>query len=110
MKIGLRCQTQTTKEGKLVNFVARARRKDEGGKSISHILEHLTEASSMKYLHHGIADKGSLNNSSMTVVGEDYIGRDSASILEFCKLYVLTPYKNYLHRNSKTQKINNARA
>lgn len=56
---GLGCMTQTTKEGKLVNFLARARRKDDGGKSVSHILRHLKGVSSTKYLHNGVADNGS---------------------------------------------------
>lgn len=78
---GIGSMTQTTKEGKLVDFIARARRKDEGGKSISHTLRHLTRESSTKYLHNGVADEGSLDTSSEVVVGEDYTSRDPAGIV-----------------------------
>jgi len=84
-KRGLRSMTQTMKEGKLVDFISRARRKDEGGKSISHILRNLRGASSTKDLHNGVADEGSLNTSSEAMVGEDYTGKNMTGIMEFCR-------------------------
>lgn len=84
-KRGLGCMTQTTKERTLVDFFVRSIMKYEGGKTVSHILKHLTCASSMKDLHHGISSEGSLNTSSKAVVGRDYAGRDLASIVDFCR-------------------------
>jgi len=65
-------------------FVVRARRKDEGGKVVSHILRHLRDASSTEGLHHGVVDEGSSRTSSKTVVGEDYTDRDLTGIVDFC--------------------------
>jgi len=83
--------TQTTKEEKLIYFVARARKKEGSGKSISQILKHLAETSSTEDLQNGVADEGSPSYSSEAVVGKDYAGRDLASIVKFCK-YVMGIY------------------
>lgn len=60
-KRGLESMTQTTKEGKLIEFIERARKKEGSEKSISQILKHLAEKSSMDDLHNRVADEGSLS-------------------------------------------------
>ncbi len=55
---GLGSMTQTTKEGKLVYFIARVKKKEGSGRSISRILKHLVETYSTRYLHDGVANEG----------------------------------------------------
>lgn len=47
---GLGSMTQTTKEEKLIDFVAREKKKKGSGRSISQILKHLEKAYSTKIL------------------------------------------------------------
>ena len=82
---GLGSMTQTMEEGNLIDFVARARKKEGSGRSISRILKNLLETSSTEDLHNGVADEGSLSTSSEAVVGEDYAGRDLIGIVDLCR-------------------------
>ena len=47
--------TQTTKGGKLFDFVARAKKNEASEKAVSRTLRHLTETSSTNDLHNGVA-------------------------------------------------------
>jgi len=82
---GLGSMTQTTKEGKLIDFVARARKNEGSEKAVSRTLKHLTETSSTDDLHNGVAKEGSPSTTSEAVVDEDYEGRDPAGIVDFCR-------------------------
>ena len=56
---GLGSVTQTTKEGKLIDFVARAGKNDEGSeRAISRTWRHLTGTSSTSDLHNGLQMTG----------------------------------------------------
>jgi len=68
----------------LIEFVARVRKKEGCGRSISQILKHLVETSSTKHLHNEVADEEILSTSEV-VVGEYYAGRDPSGIVEFCR-------------------------
>lgn len=45
----------------------------------------MSETSSTKDVHNGVANEGSLSTSSEAVVGEDYVGRDLIGIVELCR-------------------------
>ena len=82
---GIESMTQTMKEGKLIDFVARARKNEGSEKAVSRTLKHLTETSSTDDLHNGVAKEGSPSTTSEAVVDEDYGGRDPAGIVDFCR-------------------------
>ena len=82
---GLGSMTQTTKEGKLIDFIVRARKNEVSEREISQSLEHLTETSSTDDFHNGVAKEGSPSTTSEAVVDEDYEGRDPSGIVEFCR-------------------------
>ena len=95
---GFGSMTQTTKEGKFIDFVARVRNKEGSERTISRIREHLKETSSTDDLHNGIADEGSLSTTLEAMVGEDYVGRDLAGIVDFCR-YAMGIYDFQLMKN-----------
>ena len=75
-----------TKEKKLLDFIAKARRKNERSeKKVSRTWRHLMGASSTKDPHNGVANEESPSATSEAVVDEGYEGRDPAGIVEFCR-------------------------
>jgi len=88
-----------TKEKKLVDFIAKAGKKNEGSeKNISRTWRHLIGASSTKDLHNGVANEGSPSATSKAVVDGDYEGRDPAGIVDFCR-YAMGIYDFQLTKN-----------
>ena len=82
---GLGSMTQTTREGKLIDFIARARKKEGSERTISRTLRYLTETSSIDDLHNRVSDEGSLSTTSEAVVGEAYAGKESVGIVDLCR-------------------------
>lgn len=82
---GLGSVTQTTKERKLIDFVARAGKNEGSEKEISRTWRPLIGASSTNDLHNEVANEGSPSTTSEVVVDEDYGGRDPAGIVYFCR-------------------------
>jgi len=81
-----------TKEKKLVDFIAKAGRKNEGSeRKTSRTWRHLMGASSTNDLHNGVANEGSPSATLKAVVDGDYGGRDPAGIVDFCR-YAMGTY------------------
>jgi len=75
-----------TEEKKLVDFIAKAGKKNEGSeKKVSRTWRHLMGASSTNGLHNGVANEESPSATSKAVVDGDYEGRDPARIVDFCR-------------------------
>ena len=96
---GLGSVVQKTKERKLVDFVARAGRKnEESEKGTSRTWRHLVGASATDDLHNGVANEESPSATSEAVVDEGYEGRDPAGIVDFCR-YAMGIYDFQLTKN-----------
>ena len=95
---GLGSVVQTTKERKLVDFIAKAGRKNESERTTSQTWRHLMGSSSADNLHNGVANEGSPSTTSEAVVDEDYGGRDPAGIVDFCR-YSMGIYDFQLKKN-----------
>ena len=78
---GLGSMTQTKREGKLIKFLARARKNEVSKRSASRILKHLTDTSSTNDLHNGVSKEESPSTTSEAVVGKDYEGRNPVGIV-----------------------------